>query len=329
MKIGVWGHPCDEFPEGHDSVDEMARRLETLREGGVSQYFACVAIAGRHYFASEVLGEPERDLLAPLIEAGRRCGVEIRPVLGLGGRLGVGRGLYQPPLDHSDAPEWALDWPCAAWGENHERSVLVADELLGHAPGGLHIDYARFPNAEVLRENPCACARCQRARLRWLGKPYPEPHDMRKPGVVYKEMQMRMEFVRAFVEAMRGITDHHDADLSAAVRGHYYEDALEEGQDWADWCADGLLDMVCPLSFTLSFGAFARLVAQHRRLVVDSPVEWMEGIGLRTSSGRLDFDAFERQVVFSDRAGSAGVCIADAAALGEDELRLLGELAAG
>ncbi len=326
MRIGVWGHPCDEFPEGRDSIDDISRRLETLRSSGVSLYFAYLATAGRHFFESETLGAPERDLLTPLVAAGERAGVQVQPILGLGGEIGIGHGLYQPPLEYRDVPEWALSWPCAAWGENHERSVLVANELLSHGPAGLHLDYSRFPDSEVIRENPCACARCQKARLRWLGKPYPEPHDMRKPGVVFKEMQMRMEFVRAFVESMRGMTDHHGAELSAAVRGHYYEDALQEGQDWADWCADGLVDLICPLSFTLSFGAFAKLVAQHRRLIVDSPAEWMVGIGLRTGDGRLDFDAFERQVVFSDRAGADGVCIADAGALGGDELALLREL---
>ena len=326
MKIGVWGRPWDEFPEGRDSVAEMARRLETLREGGVSRYFAYVSAAGRHFFASELLGPPARELLAPLIEAGHEVGVEVVPIVGLGGEIGVGRGLYQPPLDYRDVPEWALDWPCAAWGENHERSMLVANELLAYTPGGLQLDYTRFPNAEVIRENPCVCERCKAARLRWLGKPYPEPKDLRKPGILFKEMQMRMEFVRSFVESVRGLTDHHGVELSAAVRGLYYEDALEEGQDWAEWCADGLVDLVCPLSFTLSFGAFARLVAQHRRLVEDTPVAWMEGIGLRTAGDRLDFDAFERQLQFTHSAGAGGVCIADAAALGAEELALLSEL---
>lgn len=326
MKIGVWGRPWEEFPEGRDSVDAMAQRLGELAEGGVDRYFAYVGIAGGHFFESETLGPPRRDLLGPLTEAGRQARVAIHPVFGLGGEVGVGHELYQPPLDFSDVPEWVLSWPCAAWGENHERSVLVANELLdGYSTAGLHLDYSRFPDAEIIRENPCSCSRCQRARLRWLGKPYPEPQDMRKPGVMFKEMQMRIEFVRSFVESMRGITDHHGAELSAAVRPRYYEDALEEGQDWADWCADGLLDLVCPMSFTLSFGAFAKLIAQHRRLVADAPVGWLEGIGLDTIDGRLDFDAFERQVLFSHRAGADGVCIADAAALGSAELQFLAE----
>ena len=327
MKIAVWARPYEDFPDAHDGVDDMARAFEKLAAAGIDRYFAYLAFAGEHYFESETLGPPTRDLLGPLMVAGERTGIEVHPVFGLGGEIGLGHGLYQPPLDFSDVPEWVLSWPCAAWGENHERSVLVVNELLQrYAPPGIHLDYSRFPDAKILRENPCACARCQAARLRWLGKPYPEPQDMRKPGVVFKEMQMRMEFVRAFIESMRGLTDHHHARLSAAVRPRYYEDALEEGQDWGDWCADGLLDMVCPMTFTLSFGAFAKLVAQHRRLLADLPVQWLEGIGLDTPEGRLDFDAFERQVLFSAQAGAAGVCICDAATIADDELRFLPDL---
>ncbi|MFW6438073.1 MAG: hypothetical protein ACOCZ7_03570 [Armatimonadota bacterium] len=329
MTIGVWGRPCEEFPAGEDSVDAMARRLEILHASGVSRYFAYVAVAGRHYFESETLGPPERDLFTPLMEAAERTGVDVQPILGLGGDVGIGHGLYQPSLESRDVPEWTLSWPCAAWGENHERSVLVANELLQHGAEGIHLDYSRFPDSEVIRNNPCACARCQKARLRWLGKPYPEPQDLRKPGVVFKEMQMRIEFVRAFVESMRGITDHHGAELSAAVRGNYYEDALQEGQDWPEWCADGLVDVICPLAFTLSVGAFAKVVAQHRRFVSETQVEWMVGIGLRTGADRLDFDAFKRQLDFSRTAGADGMCIADAAALGDEELSLLSELTAG
>ena len=328
MIVAVWGHPCDEFADAPDVADAMARRLELLHSAGVDRYFAYLAVAGKHYFESETLGPPARDLLAPLMAASERTGVQVHPVFGLSGESGVGLHHYRPPLEGGHVPEAALTWSCAAWGENHERSVLVAHEILQrYAPAGLHLDTARYPDASTLHRQPCACDRCLAARTRWLGKPYPEPKDLRKIGVVFKEMQMRMEFVRSFVESLRGLTDHHGVALSAAVRGRYYEDALEEGQDWPEWCAEGLLDVVCPLSFALSLGGFAAQVAQHRRLLEDAPVAWVEGIGLRTPETRLDFDGFERQVIFARDAGASGVCIADAGALGEDELAVLRRVA--
>ena len=167
-----------------------------------------------------------------------------------------------------------------------------------------------------------------KAELLRLGKPLPEPQDLLKPGVAYKELQMRIEFVRSFVESMRGLTDHHQIALSAAVRARYYEDALAEGQDWADWCADGLIDICCPMSYTLSFGAFAQWMARHRRLTGEGDVTWLAGIGLKSSAGELPLDEAERQICFARRADADGIALFSAAALDDAALELLGEIAA-
>ncbi|MGD9497535.1 MAG: hypothetical protein AB7Y46_14635 [Armatimonadota bacterium] len=329
MRLAAWGHPYLEFPEGQDSVDAMAQRLGTLRAAGIDLYFPFVAVAGGHYFASQLLGAPGRDLLGPLLQAAAQVGMQVHPIVGLGGTVGTGEHRYEPPLEARPVPEYALTWPCASWGENHERAVLVANEIIeGYRPDGIHLDYARYPNSQVLLANPCSCERCRSARLRWLGKPVPEPQDLLKPGIAYKELQMRIEFVRSFVESMRGLTDHHGIALSAAVRARYYEDALAEGQDWAEWCADGLIDICCPMSYTLSFGTFALWLARHRRLTSETPVTWLEGIGLKSSAGELDLPSLERQVRFARKAGADGVCIFSARALDNGALKLLGELSA-
>ena len=207
-------------------------------------------------------------------------------------------GLSWRPLGrwHGDAPRarWAaLGWECrygpgqapgvpkhgcraCELGENHERAVLVANEVIErYQPDGIHLDYARYPNADLLARFPCACARCREARLRWLGKPIPDPQDLVKPGVIYKEVQMRAEYVRAFVESMRGLTDYHGVQLSASVRPHYYDDALAEGQDWAEWCADALIGICCN-DLHRSSGTFALWMARHRRLK-GGAVQWLAG----------------------------------------------------
>ncbi len=328
MRLAVWGHPYLEYPQGEDSADAMAQRLGALRAAGIDLLFPFVAVEGEHYFHSESLGEPDRDLLEPLMAAAREVGMQVHPIVGIGGPLSAGAHRYQPPLDASAIPEYALSWACASWGENHERSILLANEMIErYHPDGIHLDYSRYPNAEVLAQNPCACARCREARLRWLGKPLPEPQDLLRPGMAYKELQMRIEFVRSYVESMRGLTDHHEIALSAAVRARYYEDALVEGQDWADWCAEGLIDICCPMSYTLSFGTFAQWMARHRRLTADSAVTWLAGIGLKSSAGELPLDEAERQIRFARRAGADGIAVFSAGALDDQALQLLGELA--
>jgi len=238
--------------------------------------------------------------------------------------------VYSPGGKVADIPSWAQNWACPSWGENHEIVVRVAGDLIdNYSPDGIHLDYVRYPNSSLLSKRPCCCERCEQARLQWLGKPVPDEHDWAVPGVVFKEMQMRGEFVRSLVESLRMLADEHQVMLSAATRARYYQDALFEGQDWAEWARDGLLDFVCPMSYNPCFGRFARFVSQHRRLLMDTPAQWLAGIGRRSSLGEISAEQMARQIAFAKAAGADGVCIFHAAALEEADLAELRRLSSG
>ena len=117
-----------------------------------------------------------------------------------------------------------------------------------------------------------------------------------------------------------------DIKLSAAVRARYYQDALVEGQDWAEWLRDGLLDTVCPMSYNPCFGRFARFIGNHRRLAGDAEATWLAGIGRSSSLGVIDAKTMTRQTEFVISAGADGVCIFHAKALEDDDLAALREL---
>ena len=68
MTLAVWGHPYSEYPEGQDSIDDFRRGFEKLRRAGVDLYMAFVLTHGKAYFRSKTLGDPERDLLAPVMQ---------------------------------------------------------------------------------------------------------------------------------------------------------------------------------------------------------------------------------------------------------------------
>jgi len=329
MKMAVWAHPTSDFREGADTLRHVRERLGALRAAGISAYIPFVLSHGKACFESETLGRPERDLLAPVMEAARELEMEVHPIVGFGA-LGVAGGrVYSPGEDAEDVPEWAASWACASWGENHEIVVRVATDLVeDYSPDGIHLDYARYPNASVLSQHPCACERCQAARARWLGKPTLDADDLAIPGIAYKELQMRGEFVRSLVESLRALADGHNILVSAATRARYYRDALYEGQDWAEWCRDGLLDVVCPMSYNPCFGRFARFLDQHRALVADTATQWLAGIGRRSSLGELSPEEMARQIRYAETAGADGVCIFHARALGDEDLSLLMEIAA-
>ena len=106
MEFAVWGHPYSEYPEGGDTKADFAAGFERMKEAGIDIYIPFVITHGKAYFESAALGPPERDLLAPCVEAGEEYGIEVHPIVGLGSVAVVGRGggLYDPGPSDEDLP---------------------------------------------------------------------------------------------------------------------------------------------------------------------------------------------------------------------------------
>jgi len=298
MDFAAWGHPYSEFPVGHDTPDDFRRAFARLKDCGLDIYHAFVMSGGKHYFESETLGPPERDLLGPCVEAGQECGIEVHPIVGLGAVAAqAGGALYDPGPADEELPSWARNWACAAWPENARITTTVARELMqGYSPDGLHMDYLRYPNTMVLNDHPCRCERCQAERERWLGKPIPDADDLRLPGVIYQEVKMRGRFVKSIVHGLREVADDAGAPLSLAARARYLKDAVAEGQDWVEWCAEGLLDFVCPMSYNPCPDRFARFVAEHTGLLEGVGTPLYCGIGRSSSLGKIDAAEMSAQI---------------------------------
>jgi len=318
MALAVWGHPYSEFPVGQDSLDDFRRGFERLAASHVTTYYAFVLTHGKAYFRSRILGEPERDLLAPAIEVGDEFDIEVHPIIGLGA-VGVQGGLYDPGTSE-DLPSWARDWPCPSWAESRQLTVRVAQEMLDqYEPAGLHMDYVRYPNTAVLDSHPCHCERCRVDRLGWLGKEVPSPEDLQRPAVVYKELQMRGKAVRALVRGLRDAADDAGVPLSMAARARYLKDAVAEGQDWAQWAEEELIDAVCPMSYNPCNERFARFLEEHTGLLASSDVLWFAGVGRKSSLGEIGTEQMMQQIDMAMRAGADGVCIFHAGALTADD----------
>lgn len=331
MDFAAWGHPHSEFPVGQDGRDDFLRAFERLKQAGLDIYLPFVMSGGRHHFASETLGAPERDLLGPCVEAGNEFSIEIHPIVGLGAvaaAAGGGQYLYDPGPSEQELPSWARNWACAAWPENREITCAVAAEIMrGYRPDGLHMDYLRYPNSVVLNEHPCQCERCQSEREQWLGKPLPDAEDLQQPGVVYQEIRMRSRFVKAIVYGLREVADEAGAPLSLAARARYLKDAVAEGQDWVEWCAEGLLDFVCPMSYNPCPDRFQRFVDEHTGLLTGVGTPLYCGIGRSSSLGKIDAAAMKAQIRYAAQQDADGVCIFHVGALEEADLAVLKELA--
>lgn len=331
MDFAAWGHPNSEFPVGQDSQQEINAAFARLREAGLDLYLPFVMSHGAHYFESETLGPPERDLLGPCLTAAAEVGIEVHPIVGLGA-VGVAAGdagqLYDPGPTDEELPSWARNWPCAAWPENREITCRVAAGMMhDYSPDGLHLDYMRYPNTLVLDSHPCHCARCQSEREAWLGKPLPDAEDLARPGFTYREIQMRNRFVKSIVHGLREVADEAASPLSLAARARYLKDAVVEGQDWADWCHEGLLDFVCPMSYNPCPERFAAFVTEHSNLLVGAATPLYCGIGRSSSLGRIDAAQMADQIRHAAHEGADGICLFHVRALEDDDYAVLRQLA--
>lgn len=331
MDFAAWGHPYREFPAGQDSPEHFRTAFGRLRDCGLDLYLPFIMTHGQHYFECETLGPPERDLLAPCLEAATAVGLEVHPIVGLGAVGVIPEGsdyLYDPGAPGEDLPSWARQWPCAAWPQNRELTCRIAAEMMhAYSPDGLHMDYMRYANSTVLNTHPCHCSICQAERELWLGKPLPDAADLLEPGVQYQEIRMRARFVKSIVHGLREVADEAAAPLSLAARARYLKDAVPEGQDWAEWCREGLLDFVCPMSYNPCPDRFGRFVAEHANLLAGGGTPLYCGIGRSSSLGRIDAAQMADQIRHAADQGADGICIFHVAALDDEDYRVLAELA--
>lgn len=233
-------------------------------------------------------------------------------------------GLYDPGPAEEELPSWARHWPCAAWAENRRVTCAVAAEMMkGYSPDGLHMDYLRYPNSVVLNAHWCHCERCQSEREQWLGKPLPAAEDLANPGTVYQEIKMRGHFVKSVVYGLREVADDAGAPLSLAARARYLKDAVAEGQDWVEWCAEGLLDFVCPMSYNPCPDRFQRFVAEHTGLLASAGTPLYCGIGRSSSLGKIDAAQMADQIRYAAGHGADGVCVFHVGALQDEDFAAL------
>jgi len=331
MDFAAWGHPYREFPVGQDALDDFRAAFGRLRDSGIDIYLPFIMSGGKHYFECATLGAPERDLLGPCLQAAGEVGIEIHPIVGLGavGIIPDGEKYrYDPGPAGEDLPSWARQWPCAAWPENREITCRLASEVMrDYSPDGLHMDYMRYANTLVLNTHPCQCAVCQSEREQWLGKPLPDADDLQQPGFQYQEIRMRNRFVKSIVHGLREVADEAAAPLSLAARARYLKDAVAEGQDWAEWCREGLLDFVCPMSYNPCPDRFQRFVAEHTNLLLGAGTPLYCGIGRSSSLGKIDAAQMADQIRYAADQGADGICIFHVAALEDEDYKVLTELA--
>lgn len=186
---------------------------------------------------------------------------------------------------HGDRIEGLYASPIQPAAAEHTVAV-IADIAARYAVDGIHLDYARYPNDEFdysrdalaqFRADVTARVSADERReydARAEGRPlfYTQMFPQRWQEFRRERLTRLVTRVRAAVKAARP-----DAVLSAAVWPDPVEASSRRLQDWGGWLDSALLDVVCPMAYTVDAAQFRSQIAGVTRSAGSQPV-WA-GIG--------------------------------------------------
>jgi len=147
--------------------------------------------------------------------------------------------------------EDASNWLCPSDPDNVELFASLCVNLARSAPvSGIHLDYIRYANDRV-----CFCSGCRNRFSQWSGNRfYSWPGDCARGGIMHNEYnRWRSQIIASAVQVVKDSLGRLDrfVMLSAAVLPRQRE-MNYFGQHWENWVADGLLDFVVPMNYTMS-----------------------------------------------------------------------------
>jgi uncharacterized lipoprotein YddW (UPF0748 family) len=232
---------------------------------------------------------------------------------------------------HASSVEGLFTSPIPMDAARYVESVIT--DLVDRYPvDGVHLDYIRYPTADfdysalalaAFRESVQAdLTVAERTRL--------NARLVREPLIYTSTFPERWQLFRRtrltdLVARIRGAVKHArpEAMLTAAVKPDV-RDAFESRlQDWQDWASRGLLDAICPMTYTPDLGRFTLAVQGAARAAVPQPL-WA-GIG----AYRLDSAETISHIRAARAAGAHGIALFSYDSLSAPELRTIGRAAFG
>lgn len=243
-------------------------------------------------------------LMVPRALAGSLAGLDPRGPEYLGrllryvrGRSDTVEGLYLSPIDSESAAY---------------TSAVIRDIVERYDLDGIHLDYVRFPSEEF-DYSPIALRAFRLDVVDELDGDARTRYDTRlaEDPLIYTrafpERWRRFRMTRLTELLMRMRTAVKGARpsivLSAAVAPDPDEAATVRLQDWRGWLDRDLIDIVCPMAYTVDSAEFAAQIARARAAAGRHPL-WA-GIG----AYRLSSDQVIERIALARRLGASGIVL--------------------
>jgi uncharacterized lipoprotein YddW (UPF0748 family) len=197
-------------------------------------------------------------------------------------------------------------------GDHLER--VVRELVRGYRLDGLHLDFIRYPSPAW---------DYSRAALEGFRRVSGGRDLLEAPGrdpAAWDDYRRQVLTALATRLASAARAEHPGLVLSAAVAPDEAQAITQKFQDWPLWLKKGVLEALCPMTYTPDNELFQAQVEQARARARDGQPVWA-GIG----AYRLDLAGVVEKVMLARRSGAAGVLIFSNESFGPGELRRLRE----
>ena len=218
-----------------------------------------------------------------------------------------------------------LKAPCPNHPEYRRQMVEVVGNKLaeyGSLLNGIHLDFIRSINSLLGEMFPCGCEACRALRMKYFGFEMPSEEDRKMHSYIYKEHAILNKNVTDTVAAIRKVTKQFGKQLSMAARSDYANSAdiwvkpvwgigpaVLEGQDWAEWGAEGLVDAINTMNYHTDFEYFMDNLKAHVRLMKGAKAVLSPGLAIESSMGKNEPSEFERRMQAIYESGATSLCI--------------------
>lgn len=215
---------------------------------------------------------------------------------------------------------------CPSDERNRKHEVETFVEIATRYPGikGIHYDYVRY-----LTSDYCFCDGCRDRFNAYYnektGKTVKNwPKDTRTDPEVKKYfIPWRAEQVTILVRDIRAVFRQKFPNMQVSAAVQQSPIATETmGQPWIEWGKEGLVDFVCPMTYTGLFEQFKRS-NEYLKKQMAGAIPVYPGIGM-SQRGLLDeemtMDKIYQQIEYSRKSNAGGFCIFSFSPRMRDEL---------
>ncbi|HOZ48445.1 MAG TPA: NEW3 domain-containing protein, partial [Candidatus Hydrogenedentes bacterium] len=180
---------------------------------------------------------------------------------------------------------------------------------------GVNLDFIRYPD-----DSPCSCAACRALYKQWLGREEVTEEDLEDEEFARRYADMRNAVIGGMVAKVRAMCDRVGLKLSVCVFANLHH-ARMLGQDWPRWAREGLVDVVCPMSYTSDRAQHRQWLGDHIT-AMNGEAELWDAVARKWDRGENSPDEALAQSLQILREGAHGLASYNMAAFSEEDWQL-------